>query len=175
MGSLFTGRTPSIESGDAAKMAALEGARDHEIDLFHTERFDHVIDRPHFHRLDGRFDRGVAGDHHHGHLGTQCGDLLQDLETIDTRENEIENHQVERRRPHAESLQYVRELQEFLDGQLARLDGLIDEKLETRSPERVGQVERAILQIGIVELCAHVDGLIISGNWFTGCDDRTDT
>ncbi len=65
--------------------------------------------------------------------------------------------QVERRRPHAESLQYVRELQDFLDGQLARLDGLIDAKLETRSPERVGQVERAILQIGIVELLHRPD------------------
>ena len=65
--------------------------------------------------------------------------------------------QIERRHPHAESLQYVRELQDLLDGKLAELDAHVDRHLETRSPERVGQVERAILQIGVVELLHRPD------------------
>lgn len=72
--------------------------------------------------------------------------------------------QVERRRPHADSLQYVRELEAHLEGGLARLDELIDANLESRSPERVGQVERSILQIGVVELLHRPDvptGVII--------------
>jgi N utilization substance protein B len=60
--------------------------------------------------------------------------------------------QVERRRPHAESLQYVRELQDHLEGGLEAIDALVDQHLETRTPDRVGQVERAILQVGVVEL-----------------------
>lgn len=60
--------------------------------------------------------------------------------------------QVERRRPHAESLEYVRQLQGFLAEGLSRLDELIDKHLQTRAPERVGQVERSILQVGVVEL-----------------------
>lgn len=72
--------------------------------------------------------------------------------------------QIERRRPHAESIQYVRELQEFLKLGLGPLDELINQYLETRSPERVGQVERSILQVGVVELVHRPDvptGVII--------------
>ena len=65
--------------------------------------------------------------------------------------------QVERRRPHEDSLRYVRELQEHLEGGLAKLDELIDTHLESRAPERVGQVERSILQIGAVELIHRPD------------------
>lgn len=65
--------------------------------------------------------------------------------------------QVERRRPHAETLQYVRELQPHLDGQIAALDARIDPLLETRAPSRVGAVERAILQLGLVELLHRPD------------------
>jgi N utilization substance protein B len=65
--------------------------------------------------------------------------------------------QVERRRPHAESIQYVRELQEHLEGGLGLLDEMIDRHLQTRTPDRVGQVERAILQIGAVELMYRPD------------------
>lgn len=65
--------------------------------------------------------------------------------------------QVERRRPHADSLRYVRELQVHLEEEMARLDELIDQTLESRAPERVGQVERAILQIGVVELLHRPD------------------
>lgn len=65
--------------------------------------------------------------------------------------------QVERRRPHEESLQYVRELQDLLDGKLAELDALVDCHLEKRSPARVGQVERSILQVGVVELLHRPD------------------
>lgn len=72
--------------------------------------------------------------------------------------------QVERRRPHADSLQYVRELQEHLEGGLVRIDELIDANLETWAPERVGKVERSILQVGVVELMQRPDvptGVII--------------
>jgi N utilization substance protein B len=72
--------------------------------------------------------------------------------------------QVERRRPHAESLQYVRELQEHLEGGLDEFDRLIDAHLQSRAPDRVGQVERAILVIGVVELIHRPDvptGVII--------------
>lgn len=65
--------------------------------------------------------------------------------------------QVERRRPHPESLDYVRALQDLLDGKLGELDALVDRHLETRSPGRVGQVERSILQIGVVELLHRPD------------------
>ena len=65
--------------------------------------------------------------------------------------------QVERRRPHSESLEYVRDLQGHLESGLAPLDELIDQHLLTRSAERVGQVERAILQIGVVELLHRPD------------------
>ena len=72
--------------------------------------------------------------------------------------------QVERRRPHPESLEYVREMQGELDGHLPEFDVMIDSHLESRSPERVGQVERAILQIGVAELVRRPDvptGVII--------------
>ena len=65
--------------------------------------------------------------------------------------------QVERRRPHVESVQYVREIQEHLEGDLGVLDEMIDRHLQTRTPERVGQVERAILQVGVVELLHRPD------------------
>jgi N utilization substance protein B len=73
--------------------------------------------------------------------------------------------QVERRRPHAESLEYVRDLQAHFESGLAPLDELIDQHLQTRTPERVGQVERSILQIGVVELLHRPDvptGVIIA-------------
>ncbi|HKK70034.1 MAG TPA: transcription antitermination factor NusB [Candidatus Krumholzibacteria bacterium] len=60
--------------------------------------------------------------------------------------------QVERRRPHTETLQYVRELEPLLDDQLQALDARIDEFVQGRAAERVGAVERAILQLGLVEL-----------------------
>ena len=65
--------------------------------------------------------------------------------------------QTERRRPHAESLQYVHELQVHLEGGLAGFDALIDKHLEGWAPERVGQVERSILQIGTAELMHRPD------------------
>lgn len=65
--------------------------------------------------------------------------------------------QVERRRPHLETLQYVRELQPHLDGQVAALDARIDPLVEGRSPERVGAVERAILELGLAELLHRPD------------------
>lgn len=65
--------------------------------------------------------------------------------------------QVERRRPHDESFQYVRELQPHLDGQLDALDARIDEFVQGRAVERVGVVERAILQLGLVELMHRPD------------------
>ena len=60
--------------------------------------------------------------------------------------------QVERRRPHPETLEYVRELQAHLAEGLSGLDERIDAYLEGRAPERVGAVERAILELGLVEL-----------------------
>lgn len=71
--------------------------------------------------------------------------------------------QIERRRPHGESVEYVRLLQDHLAGELAELDRLIDQHLENRSPERVGPVERAILQVGVVELlhCPDVPTAVI--------------
>ena len=65
--------------------------------------------------------------------------------------------QIERRRPHTESLEYIRDLQEHFESGLAPLDELIDQHLQTRTPERVGQVERSILQIGVVELLHRPD------------------
>jgi N utilization substance protein B len=72
--------------------------------------------------------------------------------------------QVQRRRPHAESLEYVRALQDHLAGRLEEFDRLIDQYLQSRSPERVGPVERAILQVGVAELLHRPDvptGVII--------------
>ncbi len=60
--------------------------------------------------------------------------------------------QVERRRPHAESLDYVHVLQGILAGRLGELDARIDAAVEGRAPERVGAVERAILQLALAEL-----------------------
>lgn len=65
--------------------------------------------------------------------------------------------QIERRRPHLETLQYVRELEPHLEGQIAALDARIDPLVEGRSPERVGAVERAILQLGLAELLHRPD------------------
>jgi len=65
--------------------------------------------------------------------------------------------QVERRRPHAESLDYVRELQPYLEHRLDELDAKIDEFVQGRSVERVGVVERAILQLGLVEIMHRPD------------------
>jgi N utilization substance protein B len=65
--------------------------------------------------------------------------------------------QVERRRPHADSLRYVQQLQEHLEGGLEKFDELIDANLESWSPARVGKVERSILQIGVVELMHRPD------------------
>ena len=60
--------------------------------------------------------------------------------------------QVERRRPHGDTLKYVRELQPFLEGKLEELDARIDPHVQGRTAQRVGAVERAILQLGLVEL-----------------------
>ena len=60
--------------------------------------------------------------------------------------------QVERRRPHAESLDYVRALQPHLEDHFDELDARIDEFVQGRATERVGVVERSILQLGLVEL-----------------------
>ena len=60
--------------------------------------------------------------------------------------------QIERRGPHSESLQYVREMQAHLDGQTVALDARIDEAVQNRAPERVGAVERCILQLGLAEI-----------------------
>jgi transcription antitermination factor NusB len=65
--------------------------------------------------------------------------------------------QVERRRPHPESLEYVRELQPTLEERLEEIDGLVDRHLQTRAPDRVGPVERAILEIGTAELLGRED------------------
>lgn len=65
--------------------------------------------------------------------------------------------QVERRRPHAESLEYVRELQPFLEDRFDELDARIDAFVQGRSVERVGIVERSILLLGLVELMHRPD------------------
>lgn len=65
--------------------------------------------------------------------------------------------QVERRRPHAESLQYVRELQPHFEGRFDELDARIDEFVQGRATERVGVVERSIIQLGLVELLHRPD------------------
>ena len=49
--------------------------------------------------------------------------------------------QVERRRPHAESIQYVRELQEHLEGGLGLLDEMIDRRLHRHREGRHVGVE----------------------------------
>lgn len=60
--------------------------------------------------------------------------------------------QIERRQPHPESLEYILELQPRLESEGEESDRQIDSVLESRSPERVGAVERAVLRLALVEL-----------------------
>jgi N utilization substance protein B len=60
--------------------------------------------------------------------------------------------QIERRRPHEESLEYIHELASRLSEHVAERDARIDAVIESRAPERVGTVERCILRLGVAEL-----------------------
>jgi N utilization substance protein B len=65
--------------------------------------------------------------------------------------------QAERRKPHPDALAYAREIADELAESLADLDTRIDAVLESRRPERVGAVERAILRLGLIELLRRPD------------------
>ena len=60
----------------------LQGVAQHEQHTLALERLFHEVEGAKLGRLDGRGDRPVARDHHHGQIGLAPAQLPQHLEPV---------------------------------------------------------------------------------------------
>ena len=72
---LVTDDAPHVVGG-------LERRRDERFEFRHVERFQHVIVRAEFHRLDGRLRRAVGGHHDDQQFRIQAAQLAQHLQSV---------------------------------------------------------------------------------------------
>ena len=83
----------------AREAPVIERALDRHQEAIGIERLLEEVKGPVLHRLHGRGDRAVAGDHHHTHVRILLLQLLQRLDAIDPLHLDVEQDQVERTEP----------------------------------------------------------------------------
>ncbi len=78
------------------QVLAPRGVIHHRPQLLEVERFQQIIEGALPHRLDGRFDRAVAGDQNHFGFGQDFFTLRQELQPADIRHFEVRDDDLER-------------------------------------------------------------------------------
>ena len=90
---------PPLHLGEEAlvflfQLRLAQGIAHHQEEPVEVDGLLEKVEGPEFGGLHGGVDAGMAGDHHHGQLGSDLLGLLQSLEAVLPREPDIQQHEL---------------------------------------------------------------------------------